>query len=158
MSRRGRTPPAAIPSSADNETILARAAEILGGKEISGGERQVRLHVVRAAVTGTVIRPSDDSPEMRNPAYWILVNDCFVVAPGIAPVDAIADLWVLHGADGVPVPRIRCLKYTTLVLIQGLIQHFRDTKNLRGLEAINQLIGRKIALCLLAQELIPTHG
>ena len=153
MSRRGRTPPAAVPSSADNETILARAAEILGGEDISGGERQVRLHVVRAAVTGTVIRPSDDSPEMRNPAYWILVNDCFVVAPGIAPVDAIADLWVLHGADGVSVPRIRCLKYTTLVLIQGLIEHFRDTKNLRGLEAINQLIGRKV----IPQEL-PNRG
>jgi hypothetical protein len=136
--------PVGPPLTADNEAILARARAILDREDISEGERHVRLHVVRAAITGTVIRPSDDSPEMRNPAYWILVNDRFVVAPGIAPVDAIADLWVLHGADGVPVPRIRCLKYTTLVLIQGIIQHFRDTEDARGLEAINQLIGRRV--------------
>jgi hypothetical protein len=120
---------------------------------MSDGERQVRLHVVRAAVTGTVIRPSDDSPEMRNPAFWILVNDRFVVAPGIMPVDAIADLWVPHGADGVPVPRIRCLKYTSLVLIQGFIQHFRETEDVQGLEAINQLIGRRVV-----PEELPNRG
>jgi hypothetical protein len=131
--------------SVANEVILDRALAILGTREgISEGERQVRLQVVRAALTGTVIRPTDESPEMRNPAYWLLVNDRFVVAPGKAPVDAISDLWVLHGADGVPVPRIRCLKYTTLVLIQGIIQHFRDTENLEGLDALNQLIGRKV--------------
>ncbi|MFM9026301.1 MAG: hypothetical protein ACKON7_13355 [Planctomycetaceae bacterium] len=139
-----RRPPAGLPLSVDDEAILARACAILAREDVSEGERQVRLHVVRAALTGTVIRPSDDSPEMRNPAYWILVNDRFVVAPGIEPVDAIEDLWVLHGADGVPVPRIRCLKYTSLVLLQGIIQHFRDTEDARGLDAVNQLIGRRV--------------
>jgi len=138
------SPPTGLLETADHEAILARAHAILAREEIDEGERQVRLHVVRAAITGTVIRPSEDSPEMRNPAYWILVNDRFVVAPGIEPVEAIEDLWVLHGADGVPVPRIRCLKYTTLVLIQGIVQHFRDTSNAHGLEAINQLIGRRV--------------
>ena len=128
----------------DPDAILARADAILERAAISPNERRVRLHVVRAAITGTVIRPSEDSPEMRNPAYWILVNDRFVVAPDVAPVDAIADLWVLHGADGVPVPRIRCLKYTTLVLIQGLIQFFRDTDDVGGVEAVNRLIGRRV--------------
>lgn len=130
--------------TADSVAIVDRARAILGRAAIGEEERRVRLHVVWAAVTGTVIRPSADSPEMRNPAYWILVNDRFVVAPGVAPVDAIEDLWVLHGADGVPVPRIRCLKYTTLVLIQGMIQFFRETHDARGLEAINQLIGRRV--------------
>lgn len=139
--------PAASPDSldmVDRHAILARAEAILGDEAISDAERRVRLHVVRAAITGTVIRPSDDSPEMRNPAYWILVNDRFVVAPGVEPVEAIEDLWVLHGADGIPVPRIRCLKYTTLVLIQGVIQFFRDTADAAGLEAVNQLIGRRV--------------
>jgi hypothetical protein len=130
--------------TAEGEAILARARAILRDAEISEGERQVRLQVVRATLTGTVIRPSDESPEMRNPAYWALVHDCYVVAPGVAPVEAIADLWIPHGADGVPVPRIRCLKYTSLVLIQGLIQHFRDTGREDGLHALNQLIGRKV--------------
>ena len=136
--------PADPPDVVDHDAILARAETILDGEAISDAERRVRLHVVRAAITGTVIRPSDDSPEMRNPAYWILVNDRFVVAPGVAPVDAIEDLWVLHGADGIPVPRIRCLKYTTLVLIRGVIQFFRDTDDTRGLAAINRLIGRRV--------------
>ncbi len=130
--------------TAEDEALVARAAAILAHADMTEGERRVRLHVVRAALTGTVIRPTDDSPEMRNPAFWVLVNDRFVVAPGIAPVDAIADLWVLHGADGVPVPRIRCLKYTTLVLIQGIIRHFHDTENALGLEAINRLLGRRV--------------
>ena len=147
------SPPADPLDLVDSDAILARAAAILGGEAISDAERRVRLHVVRAAITGTVIRPSDDSPEMRNPAYWILVNDRFVVAPGVAPVEAIEDLWVLHGADGVPVPRIRCLKYTTLVLIQGVIRFFRETDDTGGLEAVNQLIGRRVV-----PEELPNRG
>jgi len=124
--------------------ILAKAAEILGRAGISDGERQVRLEVVRATLTSKVIRPSDESPEIRNPAYWILVNDRFVVAPGVDPVVAIEDLWVLHGGDGVPIPRIRCLKFTTLILIQGLIQHFRTTDNDLGLTALNHFLHRRV--------------
>ena len=137
-------PSAGLPLTAAGDAILARARAILSRAEISDGERQVRLQVVRATLTGTVIRPSDESPEMRNPAYWALVDDRYVVAPGVAPVDAIADLWIPHGADGVPVPRIRCLKYATLILIQGLIQHFRATGRADGLHALNQLIGRRV--------------
>ena len=133
-----------LPLTAEGERILDRARAILSRAEISEGERSVRLEVVKATLTGTVIRPSDDSPEMRNPAYWELVDDRYVVARGVAPVDAIADLWILHGADGVPVPRIRCLKYTTLVLVQGIIQHFRATGSAEGLNALNQVIGRKV--------------
>ena len=145
-SATGPLPPPSrgLPLTAEGEALLDRARSILSRAELSDGERQVRLQLVRATLTGTVIRPSDDSPEMRNPAYWILVNDCYVVAPGVSPVEAIEDLWILHGADGVPVPRIRCLKYTTLVLIQGLIQHFRATGHAEGLDAINRLIGRKV--------------
>ena len=117
---------------------------ILSQESIPQGERDVRLEIVRAALTGTVIRPSDDSPEMRNPAYWLLMHDRFVMAPGVAPVDAIEDLWVLHGTDGVPVPRIRCLKYTTLILIKGIIQHLRATGNKAGIQALNEFIGRRV--------------
>ena len=88
---------------ADKLALLSDAKALLGKqKDISDDERQVRLQVVRAVITGTVIRPSDDSPEIRNPAYWVLRNDSFVIAPGVDPVDAIEDLWKLHGADGVP--------------------------------------------------------
>ena len=135
----------ALTVSADKLALLSTAEALLGKqKDISDDERQVRLQVVRAVITGTVIRPSDDSPEMRNPAYWVLKNDSFVIAPGVDPVDAIEDLWKLHGADGVPVPRIRCLKYTTLLLIQGIIQHFRTTGNYAGIDAMNHFLANKV--------------
>ena len=133
-----------LPLSATSQSLLTHAEAILGQEDISSNERHLRLEIVRAVMTGTVIRPSDDSPEMRNPAYWVLENDCFVVAPGIQPVEAIEDLWVLHGADGLPVPRIRCLKYTTLILIQGIIQYFRTTGNADGIDAMNNFLGRKV--------------
>ena len=133
-----------LPLSATSQSLLTCAEAILGQEDISSNERHLRLEIVRAVMTGTVIRPSDDSPEMRNPAYWVLENDCFVVAPGIQPVEAIEDLWVLHGADGLPVPRIRCLKYTTLILIQGIIQYFRTTGNADGIDAMNCFLGRKV--------------
>ena len=91
--------------STSNQALLTHAEAILRQANISSNERHLRLEIIRAVMTGTVIRPSDDSPEMRNPAYWVLENDCFVVAPGIQPVEAIEDLWVHHGADGTPVPR-----------------------------------------------------
>ena len=130
--------------SAASQDILTRAEALLEQEDISTDERKLRLEIVRAVMTGTVIRPSDDSPEMRNPAYWVLVNDCFVVAPGIQPVEAIEDLWTLHGADGTPVPRIRCLKYTTLILVQGIIQYFRTTGNADGIDAMNDFLGHKV--------------
>ncbi|MDO7713708.1 MAG: DUF1150 domain-containing protein, partial [Pirellulales bacterium] len=133
-----------LPLSTSSQGILTRADAILGQEDISSDERHLRLEIVRAVMTGTVIRPSDDSPEMRNPAYWVLENDCFVVAPGIQPVEAIEDLWVLHGADGTPIPRIRCLKYTTLILVQGFIQYFRTTGNADGIDAMNDFLGRKV--------------
>ena len=140
--------PCALPgtlqlTTEEQERILARAGEILNQAALSDAERQVRLQVLKAALTGTVIRPSTDDPEMRNPKHWLLVNDTFVVAPASTPVEAIADLWVAHENDGVPIPRIRCLKYTSLVLIQGYIQYFRETHNPAGLDALNQLIGER---------------
>ena len=130
--------------SAASQDILTRAKALLEQEDISSDESKMRLEIVRSVMTGTVIRPSDDSPEMRNPAYWVLVNDCFVVAPGIEPVKAIEDLWTLHGADGTPVPRIRCLKYTTLILIQGIIQYFRTTGNDDGIDAMNHFLGQRV--------------
>jgi len=129
--------------TAEQEKILARAGEILNQAALSDAERQVRLQVLKAVLTGIVIRPSDDDPEMRNPNHWSLVNDSFVVSYASTPVEAIADLWVVHENDGVPIPRIRCLKYTSLVLIQGYIQYFRETHNPAGLDALNQLIGER---------------
>jgi hypothetical protein len=130
--------------TADQERILARAREILKKSGRSESEQAVRLEVIKAVLTGYVIRPDDDYPEARNPKYWMLVNDCFFVAPGTTPADAISDLWVVHEHDGVPIPRIRCFKYSTLVLIQGHIQNFRDTGNTAGLEALNRLMGHQL--------------
>ena len=133
------------PLAPDQTQILTRAREILNQAAISEAEREVRLQVVRATLTGTAIRPDDDYPEIRNPKYWTLLDDVFIVAPGSMPVDAIADLWIVHENDGVPVPRIRCYKYSTLILIEGYIQYFRHTGNAAGLAALNRLIGsRKI--------------
>ena len=70
---------------------------------------------------------------MRNPKFWTLSNDVFVLSPGIAPVDAISDLWAVHANDGVPIPRIRCYKYSSLALVQGHIQYLRETGNTAGL-------------------------
>jgi hypothetical protein len=129
------------PLTADQERILARAREILKKAALGEAEREVRLQVLKATLTGTVIRPDDDYPEMRNPKHWKLSNDVFVVAPESTPVEAIADLWVVHENDGVPIPRIRCYKYSSLILIQGYIQYFRETRNTAGLAALNRLIG-----------------
>ena len=98
----------------------------------------MRLQVIKAVLTGTVIRPDDDYPEMRNPKHWRLVNDVFVVAPGSTPVEAITDLWAQHENDGVPIPRIRCRKYSSLILIQGHIRYFREQGNAAGLAALDR--------------------
>ncbi len=136
-------PEVSHPLTAEHERILARAGEILQQAALSEAEQQVRLQVIKATLTGTAIRPADDYPEMRNPKHWIFADGSFVVSPDSTPVDAIADLWVVHDGDGVPVPRIRCLKYTSLELIQGYIQYFRETNNPAGLAALNRLIGNR---------------
>lgn len=130
--------------SPEYEQVLTRAREILAQAPVGEGERGVRLQVLKAVLTGTVIRPDDDYPEMRNPKHWVLTEDGFVVAPGSSPVEAISDLWVTHENDGVPIPRIRCYKYSSLVLIQGFIQHFRETGNERGLAALDRLLGHQV--------------
>jgi len=132
-----------LPLAPDQERVLSRAREILKKTVLNEAEREVRLQVVKATLTGTVIRPDDDYPEMRNPRHWTLSNDTFVVAAASTPVEAIADLWAVHENDGVPIPRIRCFKYTTLLLIQGYIQYFRETSNTAGLAALNRLIGHR---------------
>jgi hypothetical protein len=129
--------------TADQERIVARAREILVKAARSDAEREVRLQILIAALTGTVIRPSDDYPEMRNPKHWRLSDDAFIVSPDSTPVEAIADLWVVHENGGVPIPRIRCNKYSSLILIQGYIQYFRETSNTAGLDALNRLIGQR---------------
>ncbi|MGO9107663.1 MAG: hypothetical protein ACLP9L_00390 [Thermoguttaceae bacterium] len=127
----------------DQARILVRAREILKKAAVSGAEQEVRLQVLKAALTGIVIRPDDDYPEMRNPKHWTLSNDAFVVAPQSTPVEAIADLWVIHENDGVPVPRIRCYKYSSLILIEGYIQYFREKNDSAGLAALDRLIGHR---------------
>jgi len=132
-----------IPLTAAQERILEQASETLKQAALPASEQQVRLQVIKATLTGTTIRPGEDYPEMRNPKHWTFSADTFVVSADSTPVEAIADLWVVHENDGVPVPRIRCYKYSSLVFIQGFIQHFRETGNAAGLEALNQLIGQR---------------
>jgi hypothetical protein len=129
--------------TAEQQHILARAREILVKAGVNESEREVRLQVIKAVLTGAVIRPDDDYPEMRNPKFWTLSNDVFVLTPGIAPVDAISDLWAVHEKDGVPIPRIRCYKYSSLALVQGHIQYLRETGNTAGLAELNRLLGRR---------------
>ena len=59
-------------------------------------------------------------------------------------VEAITDLWIVHDNDGVPVPRIWCYKYSSLVMAKAYIQYFQDTGNNAGLAAMNDLIGHKV--------------
>jgi len=129
--------------TADQQRLLTRAGEILSQAKVNDAERQIRLQVIKATLTGTTIRPGDDSPEMRNPQHWTLTNDGFVVAPTSTPVEAIADLWIAHENDGIPIPRIRCYKYSSLILVQGIIQYFHQTGNQPGLAALNRLIGHR---------------
>ncbi len=133
-----------IKLTSEQEQLLAKARAILKRTTLPAAEQEVRLQVLKATLTGTVIRPDDDYPEMRNPKYWTLCNDAFVVAPESTPVEAIADLWVVHENDGVPIPRIRCYKYSSLILIEGYIQYFRETSSTAGLAALNRLIGHRI--------------
>ena len=133
---------AAPPS--EHEQILSRAREILANAPLGESERNVRLQVLKAVLTGTVIRPDDDYPEMRNPKHWVLTESGFVVKPKSSPVEAISDLWVVHENDGVPIPRIRCYKYSSLILIQGYIQYFRESGSQSGLAALDRLLGHRV--------------
>jgi hypothetical protein len=127
----------------DQERMLSRAREILKKAAVGEAEQDIRLQVLKATLSGAVIRPDDDYPETRNPRHWTLSNDEFVVAAESTPVEAIADLWAAHENDGVPIPRIRCNKYSSLILVEGYIQYFRETGNTAGLTALNRLIGHR---------------
>ena len=124
--------------------ILDNAARILRQSSLSDAEQQVRLNVVEAVLTGTVAVPDDDNPEIRNPNLWTLTERGYVVAGGSTAVETIADLWIVHDNDGVPVPRVWCYKYSSLVMAKAFIQYFQDTENDVGLAAVNDLIGHKV--------------
>ena len=56
-----------LPPSVDygSRADSLRAREILKKAAISEAEQEVRLQVLKATLTGTVIRPDDDYPEMQ---------------------------------------------------------------------------------------------
>ncbi len=130
--------------SGQGQRILDRAAAILKQSSLSDAEQQVRLNAVKAVLTGTVAVPDDDNPEVRNPTLWTLTERGYVVADGRTAVEAIADLWTVHDGDGLPVPRIWCYKYSSLVMARAYAQYFQDTGSKAGLAAINDLAGHKV--------------
>jgi hypothetical protein len=132
-----------IKVTAQQQQLLVRARAILKETTLADAEQKVRLAILDAAMAGNVMTPDDDSPEARNPKHWTLSDGKFVVAPDSTAVEAISDLWIMHENDNVPVPRIWCLKYASLVMAQGFIQYFRDTNNAAGLAAVDKLIGHK---------------
>jgi hypothetical protein len=125
------------------QQILVRARAILKKINLPEAEQAVRLRILDAAMAGSVMTPADDSPEVRNPKYWMLSNGTFIVSPESTAVEAISDLWIIHENDNVPVPRIWCYKYASLIMAHGFIQYFRDTNNAAGLAALDKLIGHK---------------
>jgi hypothetical protein len=124
--------------------ILDDATGILNKAPLCDAERQVRLNVIEAVLTGTAAVPDDDNPEVRNPNFWTLSEDGYVAAEKSTAVEAIADLWVVHDNDEVPTPRIWCYKYSSLVMAKAYLQYFRDTENYAGLAAMNDLIGHRV--------------
>ena len=126
------------------QRILDHTRRILAKASLSDAERQVRLNAVEAVLTGTVGVPDDDNPETRNPAFWIESQRGFVVAANHTAVDAISDLWIVHDGDGVPVPRIWCYKYSSLIIARAYIKYFQDAGDGAGLAAINDLIGHRV--------------
>jgi hypothetical protein len=123
--------------------MLDKAERILAISPLSPGERQVRLNAVESVLTGTVAVADDDNPEIRNPRFWKLQDDGYVVAPNQTAADAISDLWIVHDNDEVPIPRIWCYKYSSLLMVRAYIKYFRDTRNAAGLAAINEFLGHK---------------
>ena len=136
--------PETVKLTRQGQRILDKAASILRKSSLSGAEQHVRLNAVKAVLTGTVGVPDDDNPEVRNPHLWTLVEDRYVVAGTSTAVEAIADLWTVHDNDGVPVPRIWCYQYASLVMAAAYVQYFQDTGNKAGLDAMNDLIGQKV--------------
>jgi hypothetical protein len=130
--------------SPQQQQILDEARDELQRAALPAAEQQVRLYAVAAAMAGTVAVPDDDNPEVRNPACWTPTPDGYVVAPQITAAEAITDLWVVHEGDGVPIPRIWCYKYSSLILARAYVAYFQETGNRAGLETINELAGHRI--------------
>ncbi len=103
----------------------------------------MRLCAVEAAISGTVVGPDDDNPEVQNPKFWTLTEEGYVVSANSNAVEAIDDLWTVHQDDGVPVPRIWCYKYALLIMARAYVQHFHNTHGDAGLAAMNSLIGHR---------------
>jgi hypothetical protein len=134
----------AITLTHQQQRIVNNALDCLRKSSLSIAEQQVRRNAVEAVMTGTVAVPDADNPEVRNPKVWSLSERGYVVATNSTAVEAIADLWTVHNNDNVPVPRIWCYKYSSLILAKAYIQYFRDTGNSAGLTAINDLIGHTV--------------
>ena len=120
------------------------ARSILARSPLSAAERQLRLNAIDAVLSGTVAVPDDDNPEARNPSLWTESSAGYVVAANHTVAEAISDLWIVHDNDGVPIPRIWCYKYSSLIMARAYVKYFQDTGNDAGLSAINRLIGHRI--------------
>ena len=128
----------------EQQRILESARSTLKHTSLSSAEQQVRLCAVEAAISGTVVGPDDDNPEVQNPKFWTLTEEGYVVAANSTAVEAIDDLWTVHQDDGVPVPRIWCYKYALLIMARAYVQHFHNTHSDAGLAAMNSLIGHNV--------------
>ncbi len=137
-------PPQTVKLKRRQLQILDDARIILAKASLSDPERQVRLNAIESVLTGTVAVADDDNPEVRNPTFWTLSDEGYVVAPNQTAAEAISDLWIVHDGDGAPVPRIWCYKFSSLLMARAYIKYFQDTGGNAGLAAINDLIGHRV--------------
>lgn len=126
------------------QRLLDDARSILTKSSLSDAQRQLRLNAIEAVLTGTVAVPDDDNPEARNLSLWTETTEGYVVAANHTAAEAISDLWIVHDNDCVPIPRIWCYKYSSLIIVRAYIKYFQDTGNNAGLSALNRLIGHRV--------------
>jgi hypothetical protein len=113
---------------------------------LSTAEQKVRLDVIKAAMSGLVPDIGDD----RNPNLWDDSSGSYVARSGSSAVAAIDDIWIKHGADGIPSPpKIFCLKYSSLIMAEAYVMYFNSTGkaadvNQAKIAAINALIDHKV--------------
>ena len=120
---------------------LATATTALSKLGLSAAQQGVRIEVLEAVLRGKVTLPTAGTDGTRSGTYWTLSRDGYVVAAVQTAERAIDELWDPQPQGS---QQIFCLKYSSLIMAEGLFRYFQEQGNQAGTNALNKLIGNNI--------------